>query len=366
MITTYFKPTNYCNIGCDHCYLTKESRADSGKMTDENIEKTALFLSTWQKQTQKHCHVIWHGGEPLILPAAYFEKVTAVFQQHLSDYSESIQTSLIPLKLEHLPIIKKQFHNRVGVSFDFQNRTIKGDPLKFEQLFLQKISILQEHKVQYSLIITPTLRDIEQVPFILDWCIKHHFHHVHFERYTAYNSCYSDRPNNQQHSQFLINLFDDIFLRIQRGESVPMIDQLRSAIGGVLYDQPGERWGGDCQSSFVVIEPNGNLNTCPDRATRELPFGMIHNGFQQFETSPSRKKWIRIQSMGHNNHNCLSCENYSWCKSGCPINPHYAENDLDCGGFKFFLNHVRAFLLQNGNQTLLEQYYQGKYTHDTI
>ena len=39
MITAYVKPTNFCNVGCTHCYLPEAVRAHQGRMTPAVLEE---------------------------------------------------------------------------------------------------------------------------------------------------------------------------------------------------------------------------------------------------------------------------------------------------------------------------------------
>jgi radical SAM protein with 4Fe4S-binding SPASM domain len=109
-----------------------------------------------------------------------------------------------------------------------------------------------------------------------------------------------------------------------------------------------------------VIEPDGSLNNCPDKSSFEPAYSTIEQGVQAFANSPMRKKWIRIQQVGHRIHDCATCENNIWCKSGCPItpnaNPHHDEHE--CSGYKQFINHVRQHLSNSETLALFTDYHQ--------
>lgn len=53
MITVYLKPTNFCNVGCAHCYLPESVRANKDKMSDETLHKVMQFLKE-MKEKGKH------------------------------------------------------------------------------------------------------------------------------------------------------------------------------------------------------------------------------------------------------------------------------------------------------------------------
>lgn len=64
------QPTPFCNIDCGYCYLP--SRNDTNRMSDEVLASAfkTIFRSNRIKESVR---VVWHAGEPLTLPTAYYE-----------------------------------------------------------------------------------------------------------------------------------------------------------------------------------------------------------------------------------------------------------------------------------------------------
>lgn len=69
--TVVLQPTPFCNIACRYCYLP--SRSDTSKMSLDTVRAvfTAVFASGW---SHPWLTVIWHAGEPLVMPIAYYEE----------------------------------------------------------------------------------------------------------------------------------------------------------------------------------------------------------------------------------------------------------------------------------------------------
>jgi len=64
------QPTPFCNIDCQYCYLP--SRNDKSRMSDE------VLAATFEKCAHSglagdQLSIIWHAGEPLVLPVKYYE-----------------------------------------------------------------------------------------------------------------------------------------------------------------------------------------------------------------------------------------------------------------------------------------------------
>lgn len=72
------QPTPFCNIDCNYCYLA--SRTDRSRMSDQVLEATfsRVFEAADGSRT---IHVLWHAGEPLVLPLAYYRHAFAVIDR---------------------------------------------------------------------------------------------------------------------------------------------------------------------------------------------------------------------------------------------------------------------------------------------
>ena len=343
MITAYLKPTNFCNVGCSHCYLTEEVRADRLRMSPEILEKTAKMLEQMRAAQRKDkVHIIWHGGEPLVLPVDYFWKASEVLDEHMPGHSESLQTSLIPLRENHIPWIKQRLGSALGTSMDFSSRTFKGSSESYQKIWMDKVDMCRAQDIMVIPGITPAKPEMGNAAWIVQWMVDRKFERFNIERYNSYGFSAPMLPSNREHSLFLIDLYSALMKRLADTGSTPMVRVIAAALGGVLHGVPGDRWGGTCQSDFIVIEPNGSLNNCPDKTSKDAPYSNVAGGYDGFARSPKRREWIRIQAVGHRGDHCRTCENNSWCKSGCPITCNdLASQDDECSGYKTFLNFVR-------------------------
>lgn len=347
MITAYVKPTNYCNVGCDHCYLTLDVRANKTRMSEQTLRDSARMLRDMAVAGRHDsAMILWHGGEPLTMPLEWFEMASSVLDDELGEHYESIQTSLIPFTEKWIPWVKSRLGSHIGSSIDFNSRKFKGSAEAYQSLWMQKVDLARSHGIHVVPGTVPSLREVGRASQINQWFIDRDLLEFNIERYNQFGMDLPDWPSNAQHSQFLIDLFADVMVRISLGQSkIPLIRVLAAAIGGVLYDTPGDRWGGSCQSDFVVIEPDGGLNNCTDKTSFEPAYSNVAQGFGGFASSPMRRKWIRIQAVDHRKDHCAVCENRSWCKSGCPITPNGPSDGQDeCAGYKRFVDYVRDFV----------------------
>ena len=363
MITVYLKPTNYCNVGCSHCYLPESVRANKEKMSDETLHKVMVFLKE-MKERGRHQQIflLWHGGEPLTLTPDYFVNAGKIIDQYFTkgEIIEAVQTSLIPYHKGFADLVNTRWRGEIGTSMDFNSRLVKGSVSDYQDLWLSKVALAKEDNIFIIPGITPNKVDCGNAEHIFNWFNEHDLWYWSVDRYSNVGGDLPEFSTNREHSKFLIDLFDLCYRQYVELGYCTYIKTIAAGIGGVLYDMPGDRWGGSCQSDFVVINPDGKLNNCPDKDSFEDSYGNLNSGFSSFASSPLRKKWIRIQQAGHRIDECSVCENASWCKSGCPITGNACEiNGIkdECSGFKSFINHIRKFKCQSeDNELYLKKY----------
>jgi len=116
-ILVIIQATPFCNINCRYCYLP--DRLSKKRISFETLSKIAerLFESPF---VADEVTIVWHAGEPLVLPISFYEEAHAVIQRHNTHGVKlvwSIQTNATLITNEWCDFFKR--HNvRVGVSLD--------------------------------------------------------------------------------------------------------------------------------------------------------------------------------------------------------------------------------------------------------
>ncbi|MEZ8292768.1 radical SAM protein [Vibrio splendidus] len=359
-LTAYIKPTNYCNVDCDHCYLPIEVRQQKLAMDDAMLKRTFQFiLETARKLNPEFIHLIWHGGEPMMLPPEYYENALSIADDVFGDgkYMTSMQTSLMPYSAKWNDVISNRFGNFLGTSIDFSARSLKGSSDDYVSVWLNRVNKARGSDIEVVPGMVPSKNECKNGAKIVDWFIEQNFIRFNFERYTVFNRTPEiNYPSNREHSKFMIDVFTRILEQHQQGNLI-QAQPITAGIYGVLYNKSGDRWGTSCQNDFIIVEPDGSLNTCPDRANVEEPFGNVSGSAIEFITSPKRREWLRNANINHKKNHCHTCEYRTWCKSGCPITPNgIDEGESECSGFKLFLNHIKEFVETPENKAKLMAY----------
>jgi len=359
MTVIYLKPTNFCNVDCDHCYLTEEVRANKLTIDRAGLVKVFEFIKgVRDKKNEREAHVIWHGGEPLMLTPEYYAEAMDIGFEILGDegVSFSLQTSLMPFSRRWVDLCHKYFKSNIGSSVDFQARKIKGSNEQYLDLWMKRVKTAREEGLYVGPIMVPSRNELGHEAKIIDWIMDNGFKSVNFDRYTTWGKTTKDLncPTNAEHSQFLINTFEHIIKRMDEGKPVPFINAIVAGINGVFWGQSGDRWGTSCMKDFVVVEPNGDLNSCPDRTSTETPFSNIDDGSDKFLRSKKRREWIRISDVTHKGSHCYQCKFSRFCKSGCPNVDNSTPEQ--CSGYYKFLEHVEGYKLDNNKYNKVINY----------
>lgn len=363
MISAYIKPTNFCNVGCDHCYLPESTRANKYIMSEDMLYRAAkLIKGLSENEGDKQTLIIWHGGEPLTLPISWFINAKNILDDVFGEnnYEETIQTSLIPYTGAWSNLIHKRFNSYIGSSIDFSQRKLKGSSSEYMKLWLNKVEQARKDEILVMPSMVPTKEDVGRAKEIFEFFITNKFPRFNIDRYSNYQIQTDDWPSNMEHSLFLIELFNEVVSLAKKGITPPIINVITAALTGVIAGRPGDRWGTSCQKEFIVIEPDGSTNSCPDRISVDKPFSNVAEGTKGYTDSKERRKWIRIADISHKKSHCISCEFSTWCKSGCPITPNVSDLVNECSGYKRFLLHVKKALTDNDTKDAIYKYYLGQ------
>ena len=68
--TVVVQPTPFCNINCSYCYLPDRDVKTVMQQSTIELLFSKIFASGW---TRAGLTVIWHAGEPLVVPVSFYE-----------------------------------------------------------------------------------------------------------------------------------------------------------------------------------------------------------------------------------------------------------------------------------------------------
>ena len=111
-----FQGTPFCNIDCSYCYLP--DRANRSRISLETIATTCRHLAR-DGLVADNPEVLWHAGEPLVLPLEFYERAFATIEAELgvSAIRHKVQTNATLINDRWIDFFKA-WQVSVGVSLD--------------------------------------------------------------------------------------------------------------------------------------------------------------------------------------------------------------------------------------------------------
>src|SRR5437660_11752330 len=72
------QPTPFCNINCSYCYLP--DRQSTKQMSLATLEQGLQWVFA-SGLVQQPFTLLWHAGEPLVVPVAFYEEAVRLLQR---------------------------------------------------------------------------------------------------------------------------------------------------------------------------------------------------------------------------------------------------------------------------------------------
>ena len=171
------QPTPFCNIDCSYCYLP--DRRNTRKITAEILEQ--IFAWTFRSGlVRQPFTLLWHAGEPTVLPASFYEEATVLLERCNNsgfEVTQSFQTNATLIDDAWCDFIKRR-NVHVGVSVDGPaflhdryRKTRRGGGT-FEKT-LQGMQRLHDHGIDFNTITVLTADSLAYPDELFDFFVQH-------------------------------------------------------------------------------------------------------------------------------------------------------------------------------------------------
>lgn len=342
-----------CNLRCKYCYYLEKSKLfpnEHNTMDDETLER---FIRDYiQSQSMQQVLFTWHGGEPMLRPLAFYEKVIELQKRYAGGriIENSLQTNGTLITDEYAEFFAKNGW-LIGVSIDGPReyhdayRRSAGGGATFDNV-MKGIDILNRYKVEWNaMAVINNLNGNHPLEFY------HFFKRIgcHYIQFTPVVDAsqlgeltpYSVRP--RQWGEFLCRLFDE-WVRNDVGKYfIQIFDATLANWCGVA---PGVCSLAKYCGHAGVMEHNGNVYSCDHFVYPEYLLGNIKTkGLVEMMYSERQTKF------GHDKYDTLprQCKECRWlfaCNGECPknrlLNTKDGESGLNylCEGYQMYFEHV--------------------------
>ena len=178
------QPTPFCNLDCSYCYLP--DRLNTKKITLPTLEK-AFNWAFSSGLVREPFTLLWHAGEPMVLPAAFYEQASILLDRCNDarvEVKQSFQTNATLVDDAWCEFIcRRDVH--VGVSVDGpaflhdrQRRTRKGEATL--ERVLNGMLKLQQAEIPFDIITVLTADSLAYPDELFDFYLEHGIRSVAF------------------------------------------------------------------------------------------------------------------------------------------------------------------------------------------
>ena len=337
MATIIFKPTEGCNARCLYCDVVAR-RPRTEAMPLHLLEEVFRWINVYREARPKDpVSLVWHGGEPLLLGAAYFREALRL-QERVCTAGEgkithAIQTNLTLLDEESIDALRALGMSSLSTSYDpvpgIRGMGAHGDSRLYNERFFDGLRVLRAHGFGWGLIYVVTRRALarprEIFTFLTNLTLANGFS-------LSPVLLYGDDPHGlgitpEEFADFLGSIFPLWWAHRERWANVEPFCRLYRAV--VLKQRAlGCADSGACHTNHVYVGPGGELSRCGRAADWSIiDEGTIHDRslldvlFSDGQPLARRNAVLRDGE-------CRGCRFWDLCHGGCPLDSFPATGDL--------------------------------------
>jgi uncharacterized protein len=325
--------TPFCNIDCDYCYLP--ARDDRRRMAPETVRLAARRLRE-DGLAGPELTVVWHAGEPLTLPRAWYEAAFAAVAEELGAatvVTHSMQTNATLVDADWCRFFVR--HGvAVGVSVDgpahlhdAHRRTRRGGGT--HAAVVRGLQALQAHGVPFHAIAVVGRDTLADADVFFDWFDAHGVRRLGCnidEAEGAHRGC-SVAGHEDEHAAFLRRLLERSLAsggRLVVREFAEALQRL--AAGGVEGNPQVE------PLALVTVGVDGAFGTFSPEFVgqqEDWTIGNVHAGGYRAARAGERLRrlWQAVQA------GVAACERtcaqFAYCRGGSPVNKLYENGRID-------------------------------------
>ncbi|MFZ0408338.1 MAG: cyclophane-forming radical SAM/SPASM peptide maturase GrrM/OscB [Cyanobium sp.] len=339
------QPTPFCNLDCDYCYLP--NRDDRSRLSLEILE-AALERVLQSPYFDGGFTLLWHAGEPLTVPIAFYDAATARIRQVLARHGlppetivQSLQTNATVIDAAWCDcFIRNDIH--VGVSMDgpaflhdAHRRTRTG--LGSHAATMRGIDWLQRRGIPFQVICVLTADALDHADALVDFFSGHGIGNVGFnmEETEGENARSTlDRPDGERRYRLFL---ERIWQRMAERPGLLRLREFDGIASLACQDERLQHTDMNVPFAIVNVDARGNVSTFdPELLSVQTPdygdfaFGHVlqHSLAELADTEKFQHVLAEISSGVER---CRrSCDYFGLCGGGAGSNKYWEHGTFDC------------------------------------
>jgi len=339
------QPTPYCNLDCDYCYLP--DRGDRSQLSLELLE-AALERVLDSPYFEGQFTLLWHAGEPLMAPIAFYDQASARLRQLLerrglpaSTIVQSLQTNATVINGAWCDCFERN-DIHVGVSMDgpaflHDAHRVTRTGLPTHGAVMRGIDWLVRRQIAFQVICVLTADALDHADGLFDFFLDHGITDVGFnmEETEGQNAVSSLKaPSAEQRYRVFLERF------WQRCMEQPGRLGLREFDGIVSLACSNARMAQtDMNAPFAIVnvDARGNVSTfdpellsVPTAEYGDFAFGhVLHDSLESIAATDKLQRVL--QEIRSGVERCRrECEYFGLCGGGAGSNKYWEHRSFDC------------------------------------
>lgn len=339
-INTLIKPTHACNMRCKYCFHEKYGYYNE-LLKMELLKKYIELLS----RKYKYINLVWHGGEPLMVPLSYYEEIYDYIKKFDNDFIFSLQTNATLLDQEKIDFFKKNDTN-IGISFDgLSNEKTRGNTKRI----LKSIKLMQENEIYPGAIMVVNQNNVKNL-------INDYEYFKSLNLGMKVNPMFNDgaaKDNdffNLNPDEYIRSFIDFFKYWIHDQECNINVSTCEEIVNMVVNNNSGVCTYNSCLGKWLCLDSNACLYPCDRLCIEEYNLGSIVKMNNIDEAFRNEKFLNLLKSSYERRNNCIeNCEFFENCYGGCNANANLSKinnDNMSCYIQKQILKELKDYILK--------------------
>lgn len=326
-INVLIKPTEGCNLRCRYCFH-QDYGYQPAKLTMEHLRR--FFEITMPHY--KSMLLIWHGGEPTFVGAAYFRQCADMASDYAARYGvalrQTMQTNGTLLTEEFIDVLRSH-HISIGVSYDGPvNQQTRGSTDALAVVNRR----LSEHGINYGTIAVVSGLNVHQLPELYQ-----HMKALHKDfQLNPYIDTSADAPADLAMSaDEYVAAMRQLFALWLHDEACDItVDPFTRMIRDVYVGRSSLCSRSSCMRNWLCLNADGQLSPCDRHFPAEYCYGSVDDldDVRQIYQSAGYMNLMR-KAIARRKLCQEQCDVYALCEGGCNNNALYEGGLEKNGGF---------------------------------
>lgn len=333
--------TRFCNINCSYCYLPHRN---SKSRFDLDLLPALLKQLKQAHLLYGDITMLWHAGEPLVLPPAYYEraiKIASANQPQTCRFRHNFQTNATLLTDEYIDLIKT-YGVSVGVSMDGprelhdRNRVTRAGEGTFDKA-MQGVDRIRQAGIPFTAICVLTIESLDHADDIYAFfkqlgCVSIGFNIDELEAVHT-TTTMAGREAEDKYKSFLKRIHQ-LVLNDRRPLRIREFEEVSEHLAGSFFARE-TRSTENNPLSIISVDADGYIYTfSPEFVDIESKkynnFKIGHVNEIDFKKLYFQDTFSKInQDIQQGVDQCRqTCSYFDTCGGGTPSNKYFENNDL--------------------------------------